>query len=104
MNDVYFGSYADDNTPFFLGNDLDEVLFKLQNASKTLFQWFAGNQMKAGCYFISSSNLKTRIMIENRQVYVKSSSICEKLLGVFFRCKLTFQSRICNICEKAAHE
>ena len=37
MNDVDFASYADDNTPFFVGNDLDEVIFKLQNASITLF-------------------------------------------------------------------
>ena len=40
MNDVDFASYADDNTPFFVGNDLDEVIFKLQGASKNLFQWF----------------------------------------------------------------
>ena len=68
MNDVDFAIYADDNIPFFVGNDLDEVIFKLQSASKTLFQWFADNQMKANldkCHFICSSNLKTNIMIEN---------------------------------------
>ena len=43
MNDVDFASYADDNTPFFVNNDLDEVIFKLHSASKTLFQWFADN-------------------------------------------------------------
>ena len=41
MNEVNFASYADDNTPFFVGNGLDEVIFKLQSYSKTLFQWFA---------------------------------------------------------------
>ena len=68
MNDVDFAIYADDNIPFFVGNDLDEVIFKLQSASKTLFQWFPDNQMKANldkCHFICSSNLKTNIMIEN---------------------------------------
>ena len=72
-----FVSYADDNTPFFVGNDLDEVIFKLQSAAKTLFQWFADNQMKANpdtCYFICNSNLKTSIMIENRQIH---NSTCE---------------------------
>ena len=104
MNEVDFASYADDNTPFFVGNDLDEVIFKLQSASKTLFQWFADNQMKANpdkCHFICSSNLKTSIMIENRQIH---NSTCEKLLGVFFDSKLTFQSHIDNICKKAAHK
>ena len=37
MNDVDFASYADDNTPFFVGNDIDEVILKMQNASETLF-------------------------------------------------------------------
>ena len=46
MNDVDFASYTDDNTPFFVRNDLNEVIFKLQRASKTLFRWFADNQMK----------------------------------------------------------
>ena len=96
MNDVDFGSYADDNTPFFVANDLDEVIFKLQGAPKTVFQWFADNQMKANpdkCHFICSSNLKTSIMIENRQIHT-----CEK--GVFFDSKLTFHSHIDNICKK----
>ena len=79
INDVDFTSYADDNTPFFIGNDLDEVIFKLQSASKTLFQWLADNQMKANadmCHFICSSNLKTNIMVENQQIH---NSTCEKL-------------------------
>ena len=38
MNDVEFASYADDNTPFFMGDDLNDVTLKLQNASKTLFK------------------------------------------------------------------
>ena len=37
MNDVDFASYADDNTPFFMGDDIDEVILKMQNASETLF-------------------------------------------------------------------
>ena len=41
MNDVEFTSYADDNTPLFVGDDLNDVILKLQNASKTLqmVQW-----------------------------------------------------------------
>ena len=47
MNDVEFSSYADDNTPYFAGDDLNDVTLKLQNASKTIFKWFNDNQMKA---------------------------------------------------------
>ena len=54
------------------------------------------------CNFICSSNLKTSLMIENRQIH---NSTCEKLLGVFFDSKLTFQySHIDSICKKAEHK
>ena len=102
--DVDFASYANDNPPFFVGNDLDEVIFKLQSASKNPFQWFADNQMKANpekCHLICSSDLQTSIMIENRQIHYSTR---EKLLGVFFDSKLTFQSHIDNICKKVAHK
>ena len=101
MNDVDFASYADDNTPFFVGNDLDEVIFKLQNASITLFQWFKDNQMKVNpdkCHFLCSSKSNKSIMIENEEI---CNSSCEKLLGVYFDRNLTFHSHINNICKKA---
>ena len=31
MNDVEFASYADDNTPFFVGDDLNDVILKFKN-------------------------------------------------------------------------
>ena len=60
MNNVDFASYADNNTPFYVSKDLDEVAFKLQSDSSTLFQSFADYQMKGNpgkCHFICSSNL-----------------------------------------------
>ena len=35
MNDVEIASYADDNTLFFVGEDLSDGTLKLKNASKT---------------------------------------------------------------------
>ena len=37
MDDNYFASYADNNTPYIIGNDMEDVIFKFQNLSKTLF-------------------------------------------------------------------
>ena len=102
MNDVEFASYADGNTPFFVGDDLNYVILKLHNA--TQFKWFNDNQMKANpdkCNFICSSSVKTSIMIENEEI---RKSSCEKNLGVFFNSKLTFQSHIDNICQKASQK
>ena len=36
--DVEFGSYADDNTPFFVGDDLNDVILKLQKCFKNTLQ------------------------------------------------------------------
>ena len=44
MDGIYFASYADDNTPYTIGNDMEDVIFKLQNSSKMLFQWFEDNK------------------------------------------------------------
>ena len=104
MNDVEFTGYADDNTPFFVGDDLNDVILKLQNTSKTLFKWFNDNQMKANpdnSHFICSSSVKATITKENKQI---RNSSCKKLLSVFFDSKLTFQSHIENICKKASQK
>ena len=41
MKDVDFASY--DNTPFFISDDLNDVLLKLKNVPKKLFKWFNNN-------------------------------------------------------------
>ena len=46
MNKVDFGSYADDNTPYVIGNGAKETINSLKEASDELFYWFANNQMK----------------------------------------------------------
>ena len=51
------------------------------------------------CHFICSSSVKTRIITENEQI---SNSYCQKVLGVFFDSKLTFQSHIDSSCKKAS--
>ena len=101
MNDVEF---AICNTPFFASDDLNDVILKLQNASKTLFRWFNGNRMKANsdkCDFTCSSGVKTNIMIENEQI---RNSSCERVLGVFFDSKLTFQSHMDNTFKEASQK
>ena len=46
MEDIDFAIYADENTPYTIQNDMEDVMFKLQNSSKILFQSFVDNQMK----------------------------------------------------------
>ena len=66
VQNVDFASYADDNTIYDAGDNIDEVIFSLQESSKKLFKWFADNQMKANedkCHLIVSTNELTEIQI-----------------------------------------
>ena len=61
MNNTKLASHVDDNTPYAVGNTIEELLVKLQNTSKTQFQWFSDNQMKSNpdkCNFICSTSKK----------------------------------------------
>ena len=70
IENIDIASYVDDNTPYTTGNSIEEVIQKLENAAKTLFQWFSDNQMKANpnkCHLLCSSNSEVSLTIENRK-------------------------------------
>ena len=37
MNEIDFASYADNNTPYVVGNNIKDVIINLKNPSLTLF-------------------------------------------------------------------
>ena len=101
IDDIDFASYAVDNIPYIIGNNMEEVIFKSQTLSKILFQWFMDNQMKANpdkCHFICSTNDTVNLIVENQII---GNSKSEKLLGVNFGYKLTFNAHIDYIFKKA---
>ena len=95
-----FASYADDNTIFDAGDNIDEVMFSLQESSKKLFKWFADNQMKTNedkCHLIVSTNELTEIQIGVLSIKYGGS---EKLLGVNTDRKLNFDCHVNHLCNK----
>ena len=46
VQNVDFAGYADNNTIYDADDNIDEVIFSLQESSKKLFEWFADNQIK----------------------------------------------------------
>ena len=89
MNNTELASYADDNTPYAVGNNIEELIVKLQNASKTLFQWFSNSQMTSNpgkCNFICSTSKKVSLIVENKEI---KNSTHERLLGVKIDSKLS---------------
>ena len=104
MENTDIASYADDNKPYTTGNSMEEVIQKLENAAKTLFQWFSDNQMKANpdkCHFLCNSNSEVSLTIETQKV---KNSKFEKLLGIKLDSKLNFNSHIHDICQKAGQK
>ena len=104
MENIDIASYADDNTPYTTGNSIEEVIQKLENTAKTLFQWFSDNQMKANpdkCHFLCNSNSEVSLTIETQKI---KNSKFEKLLGIKLDSKLNFNSHIHDICQKAGQK
>ena len=96
-----FASYADDNTIYNAGGNIEEVILSLQESSKKLFKWFSDNQMKSNgdkCNLLVSTNDTAEIQIGE---YLIKSSTNEKLLGVNIDSKLTFDSHVSHLCNKA---
>ena len=59
LNDVDIASYAGDNTPYVIANDINVVITSLEKASKVLFEWFENNLLKSNadkCHLLVSSS------------------------------------------------
>ena len=101
MEDFDFASYADDNTIYKVGDNIDDVISSLQELSKKLFQWFSDNQMKGNtekCHLIVSTKEPTEIQVG--ESIIKSSN-SEKLLGIKIDYQLNFDNHIKDLCRKA---
>ena len=94
IDDVDFASYADDNTPYVAGKDIDQLIASLETAARNLFQWFRDNEMKPNaskCHLLLKNKEITIAEIEGTQVQNRHS---EKLLGVTFDVNLSFNSHL----------
>ena len=79
VQNVDFASYADDNTIYDAGENIDEIIFSLQESSKKLFKWFADNQMKTNedkCHLIVSTNELTEIQIRDFSIKIAPVKSC----------------------------
>ena len=100
LNKVGIANYADDNTPYISSNDVNGLIKSLEEASKEL--WFGDNLMKSSnpdnCHLLVSTNDNVAIRIGNFQI---ENIKREKLLGIQFDNKLSFDYHLSEICKKA---
>ena len=63
--DTDIASYADDNTPYVIADNIDGVIKSLEEASEILFKWFNDNLMKINadkCHLLV--NIKNAVKIK----------------------------------------
>ena len=99
-------NYADDNTLYSTGKNLNRIRRNLEMEFMILHQWFHENHMtlNPGKYHymvIGSRDLSHEIMLNNNKI---TSSNEEKLLGIFLDSKLNFESYIGSLCRKAGQK
>ena len=101
MNHEDIANYADDNTPYVSGKNIDEVVRFLEESSRVIFKWFSDNQFQANaskCHVLLSTDVHVQLKIGTAQIENSSS---EKLLGVTIDTKLSFEKHIKQIYAKA---
>ena len=104
IEDTGIASYADDNTQHVIADNIDGIIKSLEEVSEILFKWFNDNLMKINadkCHLLVSTNNTVKIRIGNFGI---TNSESEKLLGVKFDHKLSFDDRISELCQKASRK
>ena len=99
IEDTDISCYADDNTPYVIADNIAGVIKFLAVASKILFKWFNDNLMRINaskCHLLVSTNNTVKIKIRNFDI---TNSKSEKLLGIKFDHKLSFDDHIFELCK-----
>ena len=101
---TYFTGYVDDNTPFVVRDNIADIIKSLEEIGEDLLNWFLNNEMKLNtdkyCLLLNSQEPNT-LKIGDLHI---SNSLSEKLLGITFDCKLKFNKRNEDICQKASQK
>ena len=81
VNDINIVSYADENTPYIIADNMDDLITSLKQASTGLFKWFKTNLLK------SNAEKRNLLVSTNERVSMNDDgfeidkSDTEKILG-----------------------
>ena len=105
LKTTYFTGYADDNTPFVVGDNITDVIKALEETGENLVNWFSNNEMKLNtnkCHLLLNNQEPNTLKIGNLHI---NNSLKEKLGIIFdFDCKLKFNKDIEDIYQKASQK
>ncbi|XP_057296156.1 uncharacterized protein LOC130625097 [Hydractinia symbiolongicarpus] len=96
-------NFADDNTIYTCGSQVNEVIADLQHDLNNVLAWFENNQLVANpakfqMMFLACPHSNTLSLRINNNFLVSSESV--KLLGITIDRCLTFNEHISNLCKK----
>ena len=99
-------NYADDNTLYKSGKNMQKIKNDLEMDFMILHKWFHENHMVLNpdkCRFIviGDDDPNQKIILNNNEIV---SSNEEKLLGILLDSKLNFDSHITSLCKKAGQK
>ena len=100
LNKIDIANYTDDNTPCTSSKDVHGLIKSLEEASKELFKWYYDNLMifnPEKCHLLVSTNDNVAIRIGKFRI---ENIKREKLLGIQFDNKLSFDYHLSKICNK----
>ena len=101
IDDLDFGSFAGDNTPYSCLSNMISVLGQLKGGIDKIFDWFKKNFLEGNadkCHLITSS--KSPVGVENANMTIMSQEKV-KLLGIHIDNRLNFDYHISQLCKKA---
>ena len=101
LKPTYFAGYADDNTPFVVWDNTTDIIKALEEIGGNLVNWFSNNEIKVNtdkCNLILNRQEPNTLKVED---LLANNTLSEKLLGKTFDCKLKFNKRMDDICQKA---
>ena len=90
LDNNYFASYADDNTPYTINQNADSVTKSLEELSIPLLSWFKENKLKLNLdkyHLLVSGNENAKIKLDDVTI---TNSRKKKLFGIIFDGKLKF--------------
>ena len=79
LNNVDVASYADDNTPYVIADDINGVITSLEKTSKALFEWFENNLLKSNankCHLLVSSSDAVNLRISEYDIKIVNVRNC----------------------------
>ena len=101
LENTKFASFADDNTPYFVADNLNDLINYLGESATSLRNWFMNNEMKANPdkfqLILNSSN---NYSIDLDGIKINNTNEVN-LLGIKFDRNLTFEDHVRDICNKA---